>query len=162
MPVKPWRWLTTSSPILPLRPLWQQTTVLRRLSGLAELIFSEEQNHVQNILLEAIIGLATVLLKVYFHSSSLLAVRWPRPCSNAKSALESIVGKETQTYHSCVATTYGVAKAADTLLEKDLTDQDSIDGLNSPLCSHSEYKTAMMITTRCLPGEPSLEGVSKS
>ena len=139
--------------------------------ALAELIFSEEQNHVQNILLEAIARAGdSAVREAYFQFKQSPGGQVAKTMlKTPKSALESIVGKETQgplrTLVNVATLPYGVAKAADTLLEKDLTDQDSIDGFNTLLSaatastggSSGDDDYNEMSAMRA----PSLEGVSK-
>ncbi len=116
--------------------------------ALADLIFSEEQNHVQNILLE---GLAragdSAMREAYFQLKQSAAGQVAKTAlKTPKSALESIVGKDPKgllrTVVNVATLPYGVAKAADTLLEKDTSDQSSIDSFNTLISAATTASTA--------------------
>merc|ERR1712146_816207 len=96
-----------------------------------------EQNHVQNILLE---GLAragdSAIREAYFQFKQSVPGKMAKMAlKTPKSAVESILGTDpkgvTRTLANVATLPYGVAKAADTLLEKDITDQSIVDSLNT-------------------------------
>ena len=105
--------------------------------ALAELILSEEHNHVQNILLE---GLAragdSAIREAYFQFKQSSPGKMAKMALEApQNAIESILGTESKGMARAMANVvtlpYGVAKAADTLLEKDITDQSTVDSFNA-------------------------------